>query len=476
MTLAEAPKAVRERFEELKKSFPFPIVLRRISGRYYLYKQIAKRNSKTGKTEIVEAKYLGKITETGAFVAKGLKKPEYDLEVAKSVILSHGGKVLMPQENEGRTLESNGLQLTEAEQKILTNLSMNARMPIPMLARKLNMKEDAVSARIKKLEKLLGINYTAHIRLLNLGFLYFVVFIKFLDTLPDPLKVKEEIESVPEVQFAAFTKGEYDMFIYLIAENTVDFQLIIEAKLKSMNSLKNKSAKWYTSLFYPTYQIIPLRDSFFTVLEKRIWHRTREQPRPIPGQMLQSEYFVLRELNRDASMPFAEIERKNNMPKGSARYIYERLREKDVVANLTLTMDNIGIKYNALIMFEILEENKFRESRKVFLEYIMEENPNHIINKFSLVGDIYAPTGTLLMAPIFQDGQLGFLEKDLERNINGGRIYSISITGILTGRLLYRRFDNLYSVAYETLVSQYKMLPKNREVYEEQEPRPEKVR
>jgi len=475
MTLAEAPKAVRERFEELRKSFPFPIVLRRISGRYYLYKQIAKRNSKTGKTEIVEAKYLGKITETGAFVAKGLKKPEYDLEVAKSVILSYGGKVLMPQENEGRTLESNGLQLTEAEQKILTNLSMNARMPIPMLAKKLNMKEDAVSARIKKLEKLLGINYTAHIRLLNLGFLYFVVFIKFLDTMPDPLKVKEDIESVPEVQFAAFTKGEYDMFIYLIAENTVDFQFIIEGKLKIMASLKNKPAKWYASIFYPTYQIIPLRDAFFTVLGKRIWHRTREKPRPVPGQILQSEYFVLRELNRDASMPFAEIERKNNMPKGSARYVYERLGEKDVIATLTLTMDNIGIKYNALVMIEVLEENKFRDSRKAFLEYIMEENPNHIINKFSLVGDIYAPTGTLLMAPIFQDGQLELLERDLRGIIEGTRMYSISITNVLTGRLLYRRSDNLYSGIYETLVSLYKKPSENREVYEEIESRLERV-
>src|SRR5208283_5696644 len=144
------------------------------------------------------------------------------------------------------------------------------------------------------------------------------------------------------------------------------------------------------------------------------------------------------------------------MPKGSARYVYERLGEKDVIATLTLTMDNIGIKYNALVMIEVLEENKFRDSRKAFLEYIMEENPNHIINKFSLVGDIYAPTGTLLMAPIFQDGQLELLERDLRGIIEGTRMYSISITNVLTGRLLYRRSDNLYSGIYETLVSLYK--------------------
>ncbi len=475
MTIAEAPEAVRERFEELKRNFPFPIVLRKISDRYYLYKQIARRNPKTGKTEIVEAKYLGKMTDTGAFVAKGIKKPEYDLEVAKTVIMSHGGKVIMPQESEGRILESNGIQLTEVEQKILTNLSMNARMPTPMLARKLNMKEDAVGARVKKLEKLLGINYTAYVRLLNLGFLYFVVFVKFLGAGPNPTNVKADIESVPEVQFAAFTKGEYDMFIYLVADTTFELLQILE-RLKIKDSLKDISAKWDVSLFYPTYHVVPLRDAFFTVLEKRIWRRTKGHPRPLPNQLLQSEFSVLRELNRDSSVPFAKIERDNNMAKGSARYIYEKLKEKEIIENATITMSDLGVRYNALILLEILEERNFRESRKSLLEYIVEESPKHIINKFSLIGDINVPYGILFAAPILEPGQLELIENTLRGKVKGIKISSLSITDILVGRPIYRRFDNLYSVAYETLVSDYKVTSKNRERYEEIESRLERIR
>ena len=115
------------------------------------------------------------------------------------------------------------------------------------------------------------------------------------------------------------------------------------------------------------YGYVPLRDEFFELLKSRVWQRTKETPRPSRGQLLKSEYAVLRELNSSGEASFSKIDKKYDLNKGNARYTYEKLKErrkytyeeiadKKVLLRNTLTMDNLAVRYNTILIMEIQQQ------------------------------------------------------------------------------------------------------------------------
>ncbi len=465
MVLKGMPEKVLQKFQELKKNYPFPIVLRRINGRYYIYKQISKRNRQTGKTEMVESAYLGKITDGGVFVVKGLKNPEEDIEVAKAVIFAHGGTVTLPETPEAKLHATPIGEFTDVDLRILTNLTMNARMPLAFLAGKLGMDPKALDRRIKSLEKRLGIRYVPHIRLEPLGYLQFFIFVKFRGKMPNAERVKLDLKDEPSVQFAAFCNGRYNLVLHVIAKSNNDLSAIIE-RIKNKNSLINLPSKWYATAFNGTYGFVPFRDEIFRALEKDVWHRTKEKPRPAQYQLLQGEFSVLKELNKDGAVPFAKIEREGNIAVGGGLRAYEKLKDRGILNRVGITMENLPIKYNALIIMEITNHSAFIASRKQLLEYIISEDRNFISSKFSLVGDINLPQGVLFVMPIVADGQLEKEIENLTDKVKGIKVSYLILTDVFLGSILHRRFDNLYSNQYKRLISVYKEAAQKLEEYE----------
>ncbi|MCL4389602.1 AsnC family transcriptional regulator [Candidatus Marsarchaeota archaeon] len=463
--MKEVPEPVRSKFSELRRNYAFPIVLRRINDHYYVYKQISKRNKELNKTEIVETEYLGKITPIGVFVVKGIKNPENEIEVAKAVILAHGGKVVMPQIDEGRAYETeSGDHYTELDMKILKNLTMNGRMPTSFMARKLGVEEKRVENRIARMEKELGIRYTPHIKLEKLGFIDFLVFVKFFERKPNPEKVKADLSKIPQIQFAAFTNGKYDMILHIVAESNNDFSIIL-GRVRNLDSLVNITSRWYATNFNATKGFIPLRDEIFEVLREKVWSRTRESPRPAESQLLKSEYWVLKELNNNGAAPFAEMERKGNLAKGSAKHAYDRLKEKDIIKRVSITCGKLRIKYNAVIIIEIKNQKAFWNSRERFLEYILEERSTAYTDRFALTGDINMPEGVIFIMPVFSEGDAGMVVEELTKVVYGINVYQLIITEVLLGHVPYRKFDETYSSQYERLIALYKKEQKKQEDY-----------
>src|SRR5208282_4016983 len=84
--------------------------------------------------------------------------------------------------------------------------------------------------RIRSLEKRLGITYRPKINLESLGYLYFIVFVKFRGSRPDPELLKREMESTASVQFAALTSSSrYDMV--LIVATASDYNAVATENL-----------------------------------------------------------------------------------------------------------------------------------------------------------------------------------------------------------------------------------------------------
>jgi hypothetical protein len=79
------------------------------------------------------------------------------------------------------------------------------------------------------------------------------------------------------------------------------------------------------------------------------------------------------------------------------------------------------------------------------------------INKYIFGGDISLPSGFMFIAPVYSEGNLDYLRKDLITNVRGIGIDDLIITQVVVGRLCYRLFDNMYSMQYKPLVEKYKV-------------------
>ena len=105
----------------------------------------------------------------------------------------------------------------------------------------------------------------------------------------------------------------------------------------------------------------------------------------LKGKLLKREYAVLKELNRNGTESFVDIDRKYGFDEGRSQFTYHKLKEKGIIKRITLSMDRPPIKYLGIMKLSILEVDKFkRNSAKLLLRTIKESRSP--LTNFVLVG------------------------------------------------------------------------------------------
>ena len=256
------PEKVRERFAKLRAELPFSITLLFSRGHYYVVRQEYSRDEK-GRVRRIKPEYLGSITDDGIFTFRKTGT-ESELEVAKAILKEHGEKILA---REQAVEEANGerVETSIIENDVLTNLTMNARMPIEMLAESVGIPPRRAAYLKTSLEKNLDISYIPDVRLTKIGFLEFIIFVKFTGGIPDPSMVKEDLRGIGEIQLAAFTSGIYDMLLFVMAESNENLAEVVK-KIKGVPSLSSISSLWDISYFYKTKSFVPLREEAMQII------------------------------------------------------------------------------------------------------------------------------------------------------------------------------------------------------------------
>ena len=458
------PEKVRERFAKLRAELPFSITLLFSRGHYYVVRQEYSRDEK-GRVRRIKPEYLGSITDDGIFTFRKTGT-ESELEVAKAILKEHGEKILAIEQ---AVEEANGerVETSIIENDVLTNLTMNARMPIEMLAESVGIPPRRAAYLKASLEKNLDISYIPDVRLTKIGFLEFIIFVKFTGGIPDPSMVKEDLRGIGEIQLAAFTSGAYDMLLFIIAESNENLAEIIK-KIKGVPSLSSITSIWELSYFNKTKSFAPLREEVMQVISGKVWRRTKERPRPGYTDLLESEFKVIKALVRNGAAKFSEMETEEGIVRGGARHAYDRLAHREILQRVTISIDGIGVKSNGIIIMRITNEKLFQESRKRLLEFIMEEKKNYIINRFSLVGDTSNPEGVIFFIPIIEGNELEETASDLAAWIKGIDIQKLSTTSIILGKIAYRRIDPQYTLQFSALVSDYNMKSESPRIYDEE--------
>lgn len=456
--MAGLPEKVRDALDRLKEQNTGPhfLVVRKINGRYYVYKELRPwdERKKTWKTV---SEYLGRITDDGAFVRKKGSK-EDELENAKAIIEAHGGKVTLPEKEEGQKIEM-VLTPDETDRKILTILSMNARATLPFIAKRVGLSVSAVDNRIRQLEKRYGIKYIAEIDVEKLGYLKFIILVKFLDRIPAAEDIIKAVKVEPRVQLAIrLSGGDYNLLIYVLAETNQDVNYMVRDIMR--NNFLDYKMQLYITPFYESYSFVPLRDEFIDTFRNQFQKKKsvfEEELTEKRRMLLEREFAVFRELNNHGKENFTSIDKKYSFDNGRSQYTYNKLLGNMLLKRTTLTMHNLPFRYVAIIFIKDVNLVEVYTTRKPLLQSIIKETKTWA-NQYALVGDIGAPYGILLFLPIFTNGELNVILKELS-TIKGISIETSIATDILIGNLCYRRFDNAYARQQRILVEEYGLRP-----------------
>ncbi len=453
------PHNIIAKVDALKKEYGSYISVRKNNDTYYLYKEWLVWDHHAKKQK-VRSEYLGRIDRNGIFAKKSMKRT-FNIESAIHLIEEHGGKVVMPAIEQKEQSEKKGTDL-----KVLTCLTMNARLTAKRIGEITGLSEQDVYYKIRNLEKDYSITYTSQLFAPNLGYYPYLILIKFIDEKPTVAELKAAFESESKIQLALLVSGEYDVIGYILEESPFMAELTI-LEFRANTALSRYRTAFYTAPMSQRYGYLHLRDEFFTdALSKKI--QGVKESESIQYPLTERELKVLRELNADGAIEFSEIDRRHNFNRGAALYTYERLVKRGIIARTTMDIGNTGIRYLGVIFVKRLDVHDYLESKDYLYKDVIREGGH--LNRYALICEVGSPDMLVLVVPIMENDSIEGWADKLKSSLKGVEITSGVVTENLTGNICMRRFDSEYSYYYDDLAAEKKIPFKSKIDYENRLP------
>ena len=247
---------------------------------------------------------------------------------------------------------------------------MNSRISLAHLGKMLNLDRTSTDYWFKKVEQKYNLQYIAEIDVEKLGFLEYMILVKFEDKIPTVKELKDAFAKQGRVQLAALTQGEYDLMMIVCIEKSREARSDIYELRETLAPTYN--SKWYLVTLYSTYSFVPLRDEFFEILKGKT---NKEKGAETEGkrELLKREYGVLRSLHSNANIEFTEIDSKCGFDNGRAQYTYYKLKESQTLRRTTITMKKTDIKYNAILFMEKINQGRLAQTREKLIREIISE-------------------------------------------------------------------------------------------------------
>ncbi len=462
--MQSVPEAVARTFARLKENSNSAIVLRVVDGRYYVY-STQSRWDKENKKVVSRQQYLGLITGRGMFIRKAEPWTSGALKQALKIVQAHGGQVLFP-ENPEETAETGRArreELSDADKQVLTILSMNARAPMAFIMKNTGLTRSETATRISKLEKRYDIKYILEINASKLGIFPYIMLVKFADRQPPTALLKKLLSDEPRIQFAAMTKGAYDLVIYWLDTDDPLISTAAGWKLETNPLFAEYPGRWDVLFAGQTYSFVPMRSVYLDKVLKEMvvhGHRRRGDTASTRGVLRQKEFLLIKELNDNSVKKFADVDESCKFSAGTARYTYKGMLQNGLLVRPTITMQKAPMGYLGMILGETVNAIEEEATLDKLLSWEIEYGP--VLNKCVLTENLGLSSSAMFFVPVTEEGGLEHELAYLRENTRGWDFKGLVVSEVLVGHLCYRRFDNTHSSQYQRLVSMGKMQPKEK--------------
>ena len=208
----QLPNSIRNALSALRKKSKHYVQVRYIHNGFYAYEVATHVDAKTKKKKRVSF-YLGRILEDGKLAMPRRRNGSASagsLDEQLSDMDSKG--IASPLENAAHP--------NEIDLKILTAISTDGRMSISEIGEIAGVGRTSAQYRLGKLEREYGIQYTIEFGPRPFGLFRYFILVRFIHGKPNADKIRNLLKGNYMIQLVALTKGEFDMFIYVLAEDT----------------------------------------------------------------------------------------------------------------------------------------------------------------------------------------------------------------------------------------------------------------
>jgi len=258
------------------------------------------------------------------------------------------------------------------DRRILYQLDLNSRQSLTQVGKKVGLKKDVVSYRIKKLEDEGVIkSYWTLIDTYKLGYDVFRFYLVFQYATPD---IKEKIIKyfIDDKHTCVVSSliGRYDLVVFLWVKDMNDFYNFWERLLDNYGDYFAEKifsiyVRWYT------YRNSYLLGDEFDKADRNEYEITGGQTRVNIDDV---DYQILNELAENARMPLIELAEKIGCSSQSVNYRIKNLVEQDVIQAFRpgIDLSKLGLKQYKVDI--LLKEHTKRKNIMNNMKY----NPNLI--------------------------------------------------------------------------------------------------
>ena len=251
------------------------------------------------------------------------------------------------------------------DRKILYELDLNCRQSNTQIGKKVGLKKDVVSYRIKRMQDEGVIrNFWTAINTFNLGYSVFRIYIALQNV--SAVKKNEIIQYFVDYKntwAVISSKGEIDLTVIIWVQDNFEFYQFWG---KTLDLFEEFFAKKIISLYIQTidYKKTYLLDQ--TGSENREHYRIISSTKKV--EIDNMDYQLLNELAINARCPFIELAEKFHFSSQSVNYRIQNLMKKDIIKAFRVNIDyaKIGLQHHKVDIY--LKEHKQRNAIVDFMK------------------------------------------------------------------------------------------------------------
>jgi len=250
------------------------------------------------------------------------------------------------------------MEMDHIDRIICEELSENSRKPLNQIAEKAGCSNQTIINRLEKIKDRMELQNTVEIDFPKTGYTteYFVR-VKFKeDELIDTNEIEQVLQDSPYVQFAALTKGDFDLFIWSIAPSPGKYEEQMEAKIRV--SLDKYIDEWSAhALLVKRCGFLPVNNEIIDLLK-----------------INEKEKKLLKILNENSRKSLTDIAEELEISKPTAKYHLDKLKKEYIKRFTSFYGSEETLNHAArFIQVQGTEEDFQEYSPGIYNSYVSEE-------------------------------------------------------------------------------------------------------